>query len=143
MVWYHALFSFQGRLNRQGFWIGIAVNFLFLFAIANFIVDLTAYTILSLTPFFISLYSLISIIIKRLHDRNRSGWAVLMIFVPIACYAFSLGSSGTIAWLLGLFMPMFIGTVLLLEWGFFQSFPKPNRYGEKGLSFSFKSVKSQ
>ncbi|MBD4935850.1 DUF805 domain-containing protein, partial [Xanthomonas citri pv. citri] len=36
MIWYKALFSFQGRLNRQGFWIGFAINFIFLFMVANF-----------------------------------------------------------------------------------------------------------
>lgn len=137
MIWYKALFSFQGRLNRQGFWIGFAINFAFLFLFANFWLDLTALNALSLIPLLISLYSLCALATKRLHDRNRPSKAVLMVLVPIVCYVSSLSATGTMAWLLGLLMPMFISTLLLLEWGFFQGFPEPNQYGEKGLSLKF------
>ena len=138
MAWYHALFSFQGRLNRQGFWIGFGINFVFLFLFANFVLNPTAYTAISVIPLIVSAYSLSAVAVKRLHDRNRSGKALLMVLVPAVCYAASLGASGTMAWLLGVMMPLFIGTMLLLEWGVFAGNPEPNQYGEKGLTVKFR-----
>lgn len=138
MIWYKALFSFDGRLNRQGFWIGVAINFAFLFIMANFVLDLTAFSWFSLVPLAVSAFSLAAVIVKRLHDRNRSGKAVLMVFVPILCYGASLSAQGTMAWLLGIAMPMFIGTMLLLEWGGFKGMNEPNRFGDQGLSLKLK-----
>lgn len=139
MAWYHALFSFQGRLNRKGFWIGFGINFIFLFVFANFVLNPTAFSWISILPLLLSAYSLAAVIVKRLHDRNRSGKALLMVVVPVLCYVASLGAEGTMAWLLGMMMPMFIGSMLLLEWGVFAGNPEPNLYGDKGLSIKFKS----
>ncbi|MDO4697254.1 MAG: DUF805 domain-containing protein [Pasteurellaceae bacterium] len=140
MPWYHALFSFQGRLNRKGFWIGFGLNFAFLFIFANFVLNPTAYSWISVLPLLLSAYSLSAVIVKRLHDRNRSGKALLMVLVPIFCYVGSLGSTGTMAFLLGLFMPLFIGTMLLLEWGVFAGNPEPNQYGKQGVSITFRTT---
>lgn len=138
MAWYNVLFSFQGRLNRKGFWAGFGINFIFLFFFANFVLNPTAYSWISVLPLLLCVYSLSAVIIKRLHDRNRSGKALLMVFVPLICYGTSQATTGTMAWLLGLFMPLFIGTMLLLEWGVFAGNPEPNAYGNKGLSMKFK-----
>lgn len=142
MPWYQALFSFQGRLNRKGFWIGVGLNFTFLFIFANFLLNLTRCSSgswLCFLPLLLSAYSLSAVIIKRLHDRNRSGKALLMLLVPLICYWGSLGATGTMAFLLGLFMPMFIGTILLLEWGVFAGNPEPNQYGKQGVSITFRT----
>ncbi|MCK3655475.1 hypothetical protein A4G19_06825 [Pasteurellaceae bacterium Macca] len=141
MNWLQGLFSFKGRLNRQGFWIGVALNFAFLLVVANFLQNSTALTALSVMPLLISAYSLSAVVVKRLHDRNRSAKALGMVLVPILCYLTSLASQGTMAWLLGILMPTFIGTVLFLEWGVFAGNTEPNQYGERGLSFQFKSKK--
>lgn len=138
MVWHQALFSFHGRLNRQGFWIGFGINFAFLFIFANFILNPTAFSWISVIPLTLSAYSLSAVIVKRLHDRNRSGKALLMVGMPILCYLASLAAQGTMAWLLGIMMPMFIGTILLMEWGVFAGNPETNQYGEKGLSVRFR-----
>ncbi|WP_373778898.1 DUF805 domain-containing protein [Glaesserella sp.] len=138
MHWYQGLFSFQGRLNRQGFWIGAGINFVFLAIFANFILNPTAFTWLSVIPLIISGYSLSAVIVKRLHDRNRSAKALLMVLVPILCYAASHYAEGTMVWLLGRMMPIFIGTMLLMEWGGFVGNPDANEYGKSGLSIRFK-----
>ncbi len=138
MIWHQALFSFHGRLNRKGFWIGFGINFAFLFIFANFILNPTAFSWISVIPLTLSAYSLSAVIVKRLHDRNRSGKALLMVGVPILCYLASLTAQGTMAWLLGIMMPMFIGTILLMEWGVFVGNPEANQYGEKGLSVRFR-----
>lgn len=138
MIWHNALFSFRGRLNRQGFWIGTAVNFAFLLIVVNFLPISTAYGFAHLLPLAISAYSLIAIAVKRLHDRNRSGKAVFIAFVPVVCYGVSLSVQGTMAWLLGVMMPLFIGTILLIEWGFFQGNPQENQYGKSGESIEIR-----
>lgn len=132
------LFSFTGRLNRQGFWIGFAVNFVFLFVFVNFFLNPTAWNGLSLVPLLLSAYSLSAVIVKRLHDRNRSGKAALMALVPFICYGASLGSQGTMQLLLGSVMPAFIGMMLLLEWGVFAGNPEQNQYGKQGLSLKLR-----
>lgn len=138
MIWYKALFSFQGRLNRQGFWIGFAMNFAFLFLTVNFLLDLTDLSALSLIPLLISLYSLAAVSTKRLHDRNRSAKALSIWIVPLVCYAASLSAQGTMAWGLGVALPLFIITMLLMEYGVFRGNPEPNVYGEKGETVKFR-----
>lgn len=137
MLWYKVLFSFKGRLNRQGFWSGVGINILLLALSAHLLPDATSQP-LSLLPLLFIGYSLIAVIVKRLHDRNRSAWAVLILFVPLICYMTSLMSQGIMAWLLGSAMPIFIGTMLLIEWGVFKGNPEPNQYGEIGLTIKFK-----
>lgn len=138
MIWYNALFSFKGRLNRQGFWVGLLINFIFLFVCVNFLLNFTTYSKLNLIPMAIVLYSVSTIIVKRLHDRNRSGKAIFILFIPILCYVTSLISGGSMQWILGLVIPLFVCTILFMEWGLFQSYPLPNEYGEKGLNILFK-----
>lgn len=138
MNFFNALFSLQGRLNRKGFWQGVGINFVFLFVFANFFVNMNAFSWLSVIPLSLSAYSLAAVVIKRLHDRNRSAKALFMVLVPILCYWVAQGSEGTMAWLLGLMMPMFIGSMLLMEWGVFAGNPEPNQYGQKGLAIRLK-----
>lgn len=132
------LFSFNGRLNRQGFWIGFGVNFVFLFMFTNFFINPTAFSLLSVVPLLISLYSLSAVIVKRLHDRNRSGKALLMALMPFVCYAASLGTTGIMQLILGWAMPAFIATVLLMEWGVFKGNPEANPYGRQGVSLKLR-----
>ncbi|OOH90354.1 hypothetical protein BMT54_04835 [Pasteurellaceae bacterium 15-036681] len=138
MIWYQGLFTFKGRLNRKGFWQGLGINFVFLFIFANFFVNLSAFSWLSVIPLSMSIYSLIALITKRLHDRNRSARALFMLVVPVLCYIMSFGTEGTMQWLLGIMMPVFIGTMLFMEWAVFVGNPEPNQYGEKGLAIRFK-----
>lgn len=139
MRWDKLLFSFHGRLNRQGFWIGVGINFAFLFVLVNFLLNLTAYSAISLLPLLFSLYSLSAIIVKRLHDRNRSGKALCMALVPALCYVSSFYAANPVmAQLLGRALPIFILTTLVLEWGVFKGTNGSNAYGERGLSLKIK-----
>ena len=64
-----------------------------------------------------ALFGLITIIpylavsVRRLHDTNRSGWWILIAFVPI------------------------IGTILLIVWYCFDSDAVDNRFGENPIYF--------
>src|SRR5262245_54381341 len=70
------LFSFKGRINRATFWsVGIALNI-----ISYLINKVPVHEIEGVLVFIwfsfllIYIYSYLAISIKRLHDRNKSGW---------------------------------------------------------------------
>jgi uncharacterized membrane protein YhaH (DUF805 family) len=74
---------FSGRARRQEYWMFFLFNLLFLF-IAVYVDQVTG-------TFFIvtSIYSIAMIIpnlavgVRRLHDIGRSGWWLLLMFVPV------------------------------------------------------------
>lgn len=73
---------FEGRATRQEYWM---------FVLSNFIVSIFVGIVAGIIQFepLSSLYTLVLIIpsvaimIRRLHDTNRSGWWALLILVPI------------------------------------------------------------
>lgn len=142
MKWYQALFSFKGRLNRQGFWQGISVALILLFGLATlfpmqqlFQQSHTAF--IPLLGLVLVSWIIFAVCVKRLHDRGRSAWGLIMLFLPILCY-FTAPNIGFMAWALGRFMPIFITTLLLLDWGIFKGIDKPNQYGKYGQSIQLK-----
>ncbi len=93
-------FSFSGRINRKTYWLtGIVGTFLvqiiyeFLIGIVLFGVSIIApiteaiigtLGLASLFPLFVfMMWSSIAISLKRLHDRNRSGWFLLIFLIPV------------------------------------------------------------
>ena len=94
------LFGFQGRANRAKFWLvalGILVVEVILFAVILVFVV-------------IATWISIAVAVKRYHDRNKSGWWVLIVFVPV------IG-----------------GLWYLIECGFLRGTPGPNTYGPDPL----------
>jgi uncharacterized membrane protein YhaH (DUF805 family) len=77
----------QGRLDRQPFWIGVIIIFVIeliwrllvhlIFGhsgFAHFLIGIVA---------LILLYLSINLGIKRFHDRDKSGWWVLIVLIPV------------------------------------------------------------
>ncbi|PJG86092.1 DUF805 domain-containing protein [Conservatibacter flavescens] len=141
MIWYKGLFSFKGRLNRQGFWIGIVSVLLWLFFFANvFPIQQNieqSQIILLLSVLGLAVWVCLAVVIKRLHDRGRSGWGAFMLILPILCYISSPQDDSFLAWALSRLLPLFIITLLLLDLGIFKGQTQANVYGEKGVSISF------
>ena len=82
--WMHLFFQFDGRINRAKWWLGIVILWVVegvVFAIfrpggdANYGI----YSILWL----VFLWPSLAISIKRFHDRDKSGWWVLIALIPI------------------------------------------------------------
>ena len=99
------LFSLRGRTTRFGFWtagvaIGLAFAVLFVFIETAFARSAT----LILYPLFFWLT--FALAVRRLHDRGRSAWRLLLLAIP----------------LIG---PIWIG----IELGFLAGTPHENRYG--------------
>ena len=120
------LFGFHGRANRAKFWLvalGIFVVEVIIFA------ALGGTTAMSTDPQqamanmgpgvgivlfvfgIVALWISIAVAVKRYHDRNKSGWWVLIVFVPI------IG-----------------GIWYLIECGFLRGTPGPNDYGPDPLA---------
>lgn len=120
MKWYLAVLKkyavFDGRASRSEFWFFVLVNFL-IAVVLGFIEG-----ILGMSSEFgygpiTGLYTLaiflpaVGVAIRRLHDTGRSGWWLLLSFVP------------------------FIGALVLLVFYVLDSEPGSNQYGDsvKGL----------
>ena len=80
----HLLFNFQGRINRAKFWLALLIYVVFFFGGLMIVMAATS----SLSTLFgaaLVLYvpiiaSGIAVGIKRLHDRNKTGWWLLLFY---------------------------------------------------------------
>jgi uncharacterized membrane protein YhaH (DUF805 family) len=85
------LFSFQGRISRKQFWLGtlfMIVQSLVLFGLLLMTFDVetnapsAAGLIVILIAFVLNTWESCALYIKRFHDRNKSGWWMLIGLVP-------------------------------------------------------------
>ena len=84
MNWGHLFFTFDGRANRARFWIA-GLIFAVIYAVMTLIDYVTDQSVV-----FQALNSMLGIVIliasiavgvKRLHDRNKSGWYLLLFYL--------------------------------------------------------------
>ena len=84
MDWGHLFFKFDGRVNRAKFWIAVLI-----FAAINVVLAILGY-VMDQSVVFQALNSMLGIVIlissiavgvKRLHDRNKSGWYLLLFYL--------------------------------------------------------------
>jgi uncharacterized membrane protein YhaH (DUF805 family) len=94
------LFSFEGRIGRGTYWLAIlaVIVAVLVVTVAPFLLDSEAAAVLmlALTSQFIwllSLWPMLAVGAKRLHDRNKNGWWLLAFWLlPFAlfCGGFSI-----------------------------------------------------
>jgi uncharacterized membrane protein YhaH (DUF805 family) len=111
----HLLFSYQGRIRRLHFWlaaIGVGVVFGVLYGILFSMSGMAQGSpnglVLALLGvlYIVYIYIALALDVKRCHDRDKSGWFVLIGLIPI------------------------IGAIwLLVELGFLDGTQGPNRFG--------------
>ena len=112
MDWKYLFTSFEGRIGRQQMWMGIIV--LIVISIVATVLDLLLGTmsaesgigIISGIFTLVAIYPSFALYAKRWHDRGKSGWWSLIIFVPLI---------GVIWW--------------LIECGILRGTEGPNNYG--------------
>ena len=92
LTWKHILWSFEGRIPRRSYWAGIGIwigLFLGVALLAGLIAPLLGKdnegiafipVLFFLIPYF---WSIMAMQVKRWHDRDKSGWMVLVSFIPI------------------------------------------------------------
>jgi uncharacterized membrane protein YhaH (DUF805 family) len=121
MRWVEALTGFRGRLRRRDFWIGLILLLLIEIVLSFVFVGImrpTDATELELAALWLALAILLwgsaALIVKRLHDRDKSAlWYPLFGLAPALCYHLGVVYSGNISnvfraqqgfWLLGLLL---------------------------------------
>jgi len=101
MDWKYLFTSFQGRINRKPFWLALialtVASFIAFFAVSAVFGtwiptgEPGAYTI-TFSPigwvimavlYIALLWAGLAMGVKRLHDRNRSGWFYLLALIPL------------------------------------------------------------
>jgi uncharacterized membrane protein YhaH (DUF805 family) len=115
------LFSFSGRISRQTYWMGILYIFVATFVLAFFAGIIGAVlqggrpssgsgaAIFVFPVYVFMIWCSLAVAVKRWHDRGKSGLWVLIHFVPF------------LGWLWA-----------LVELGFLEGTPGPNKFGEEG-----------
>jgi uncharacterized membrane protein YhaH (DUF805 family) len=111
MDWKYLFTSFEGRIGRQGYWMGVLV--LVGVSIVAGLLDAilgtggeSGWGVVSVIATLAMLYPAIALYAKRWHDRGKSGWWSLIGLIPI------LG-----------------GIWMLVELGFLKGTDGSNQYG--------------
>ncbi len=90
------LFSFKGRINRKPYWMFVLV--VIIGTMATTIIDMATTGketgVASLIFVLIILWPSLAIQVKRWHDRNKSGWWVLINIIPIIGPIWSIVENG-------------------------------------------------
>jgi uncharacterized membrane protein YhaH (DUF805 family) len=141
------LFGFTGRINRGKYWLAALIYFiigLVMATIGYFAEEAPAFQILNAVVSIGTLISSIAVGLKRLHDRDKSGWWLLLFYlVPsllagIGAIAFFYGVgaeaaggmiSGAIIWALGFAVLVWA----FVELGCLRGTLGPNRFGPDPL----------
>ena len=80
------LFSFSGRINRMPYWmlgIGLSVVSWLIIVVAGLVLPETLFYVGTVGVVIASAWIGLALSVKRAHDRGRSGWFVLVGFVPL------------------------------------------------------------
>ena len=115
MNWYLEVLKkyavFSGRARRKEYWFFALFNAIIVFALT--VIDISAglYDAFAEIGLLSGLYSLavllpsIAVSVRRLHDIGRTGWWLLIVFIPL------------------------VGIIVLLVFAVLDSMPGDNRYG--------------
>ena len=91
-------FDFKGRSSRNEFWLGVLPNAiimllligLLLISLLCFSPTINIFSIIMLIVFgifcLIELVPSISLIFRRMHDIGKSGWNILVLFIPFGFF---------------------------------------------------------
>ena len=138
MEWGHLFFNFDGRVNRSRFWIA-ALIFAAIYAamiILDYVTDQSVvFQAVNGMLGIVMLIASIAVGVKRLHDRNKSGWYLLLFYlVPsiLVVIGVLIGAfvedSTIIATVLGL-LAFAIGVWAFVEMGCLRGTIGVNQYG--------------
>ncbi len=88
MDWKYLFTSFEGRIGRQAYWMGILAMTAFAF-IAGLLEAILGtggeegYGVITILASLALIYPAIALYAKRWHDRGKSGWWTLIGLVPV------------------------------------------------------------
>ena len=145
----HLYTSFDGRINRQPYWIGTIILVVVMFVIM-FVIGMMMGMSMSVLDFrfklvvfvlqLVFLYPSTALMVKRLQDRDRPNWWAAFILVPIILKGLTdlVGitgdplSVGFLDYLLG-FVTFVIAVWFFVELGCLRGTVGPNQYGPDPL----------
>jgi len=158
------LFGFEGRVARLRFWIfglilyalgtlalsyeeavrGTLLHMLWMPGAAV----LTLYIFSGMWGFSIAValslvlgWMVIAVAAKRLHDRNKSGWWLILFVVAPATLDFASGMAATASsGVLFIYEGFFLHLWSFVEMGCFPGVPGPNEYGPDPLALSVRAA---
>lgn len=93
----YLLFSFEGRINRAKFWLGAVIlwaAYAILGALFYAARDSTGLLIVLGLIDLALIWPALAVSIKRWHDRDKSGWWVLIVLIPIVGPIWALVETG-------------------------------------------------
>lgn len=116
MNWYLKVLKqyadFSGRARRKEYWMFALFNFIFVFTLAFFggiVGEATDAPDIAIIPYLLYVLGVLipslAVLVRRLHDQNKSGWYFLVYFIP------------------------FVGIIWLLVLLCTEGTPGPNQYG--------------
>lgn len=128
------LFRFQGRINRAKYWIAIITYISAVIALTGMGFFFRFHTIYFVVAGIVTIALVISSIavhIKRLHDRDKSGWWLLLFYLlPILLDGLDRTSGIPLIFSL----PAAVVSIwALVEFGFLRGTPDANQYGPNPL----------
>ncbi|WP_038914817.1 DUF805 domain-containing protein [Dickeya zeae] len=133
-------FSFRGRVGRRDFWLGMVIVLALM--VGLFVLAGTGWLDTQKAAFVLVMlmWPLTAILVKRLHDRNRSGWWALLLVV-----AWMLGNGNwsmlpsLAQWSVERFLPTLITVMMLLDCGAFVGTTGTNRFGPAAEPLRFRA----
>lgn len=136
-----SLLDTRGRLSRGGFWLAYMAAFGFALVTLPFVALLRMHPELTLLLWSPVMVLLPLAMIRRLHDRGKSGWSLLAMYGPMLSLMLLVGvfqirpGEGALGYVPGVLMAFAMVATL---WLFVQIFmlpgiPGPNRFGPDPL----------
>jgi uncharacterized membrane protein YhaH (DUF805 family) len=84
MNWGHLFFNFSGRINRAKYWVAMLIYsaIYIVLAIVGYLTDNSAiYQAINGMLNIVIFISSLAVGVKRLHDRNKSGWYLVLFYI--------------------------------------------------------------
>ena len=125
------LFSIKGRIGRRDFWLWmviwvVAMAALFYAVDFNLLASQTAAFMLVCL-----LWPTACVMVKRLHDRGKSGpWALLFVVAWMLLAGNWDMLNGTLQWAVGRFIPTLIMVAMIIDLGAFVGTQGENKFGK-------------
>ena len=129
MTFLRICFSFNGRINRSGWWL-LNLPIFTIFAIYVIAYNFPAKISLGFIPLLVLVWVHLAVTAKRWHDKEKSAWWILFHFIPLigsVCVLSSQLSSGW--WLLIHLFTVINGLWGCFEFGFNRGTEGSNRFG--------------
>lgn len=139
------LFGFQGRINRAKYWLAALIvgGVMVLGLIGAVIIGLGSGLFVFLNPvlivaFVVATWISVATGIKRLHDRNKSGWWLLLFYLvpPLLTNAGSMVGNGPAARLVASVLSLALSIWCFIELGCLKGTAGANLYGPDPLDRS-------